>query len=87
MWSLTRPLSVGQELGRLERQNRQLRALSTRWQLRAEASEKGWQQAAQALREERARRLEVSRQLAACAYRNVVIANVISPRTAAYRYL
>ena len=76
------PTSARQELGRLERQNGQLRALATRWQLRAEASEKGCQQAAEALREERARRLEVSRQPAACAYRKVVIANVISPRTA-----
>ena len=34
-----------QELGQMEQQNRELRALSTKWQVRAEASERGCREA------------------------------------------
>ena len=50
---------VFQELGQMEQQNRELRALSTRWQVRAEASERGCREAGEALEEERSKRLEV----------------------------
>ncbi|XP_043204130.1 centrosome-associated protein CEP250-like isoform X2 [Amphibalanus amphitrite] len=51
------------ELGHMEQQNRELRALATRWQLRAEASERVSREISGTLEQERTKRLEMESSL------------------------